>query len=79
MNFIERMVLRKMIKKLSDAMQGHRTKATAGLGILIALAGSIWGPLTIGSLEIPKFSPNEFFDVLWMAALAIFIHDKKGV
>lgn len=66
-----------MMTKLWQALEGYKTYTLAGLGVLIALAGHFWGPFQIGSLEVPSFSWNDVFKILWNGGLFSFLHMKK--
>ena len=76
-----RQVIERRIKKMLDSiktkLEGKKTYITAGIGILVALVGVLWGPIEIGGLTIPEYSVNEFFSILWASGLFAFLHAKK--
>ena len=74
---IERKV-KPMLDSLKAKLEGKKTYLTAGIGMLVALVGVLWGPVEIvGGLTIPEYSWNEFFSMLWASGLFTFLHMKK--
>ena len=68
----------KMLDSLKTKLEGKKTIITAGLGVLVALVGVLFGPVNLpGNLTIPEYTVNEFFSVLWASGLFTFLHMKK--
>lgn len=75
---IERKVA-KMLDSLKAKLEGKKTYLTAGLGILVALAGVLFGPIDLpGGLTIPALSANDLIQVIWTSGLFSFLHAKKS-
>lgn len=58
-----------MLTKLWTALEGYKTYLLAGLGIIVALTGHFWGPITLGSVQIPAMSWNEVWAIIWNGGL----------
>ena len=76
-DWIIKMEAKVMLTKLWAALEGYKTYCLAGVGILIAIVGHFWGPVDVGSLQIPAFSWNDVFQVAWQSGLFSFLHMKK--
>ena len=67
-----------MLDGLKAKLEGKKTYITAGLGVLVALVGVLFGPVNLpGNLTIPEYTWNEFFSMLWASGLCTFLHMKK--
>lgn len=81
MDFIKKWLLENggkiMLTKLWDALEGYKTYVLAVIGILVAVAGHFWGPFSLGSVQVPTFTWNEVFNVIWTSGLFSFLHMKK--
>ena len=80
-NFVIKLILKRKVKamldKLTSKLSGYRTYITATVGILIALVGVVFGPIDLAGVSIPKITFNDFFKVVWEAALVVFL--RKGI
>jgi len=66
LNPIERWGIELVVTKLWNAVNGSKTYILAVLGILVALCGHFWGPLSLAGSQIPK----ESWDDVWKAVYA---------
>lgn len=75
MNFIERWFAQMGITKLFDAIDGYKTYSLAGLGVVIALVGHFWGPVTLPGPfgTIPKESWNDVWSAVNASGLIAFL------
>ena len=73
MNFVERWIIEKGVQNtmsaLFDKLSGYKTYILAGLGILVGLVGHFFGPFNIGSLQVPAFSWNDVWNLVWNGGL----------
>jgi hypothetical protein len=63
--------------KVIAALSGWKTYITLGLGIIIAIVGHFWGPLSLGGVEIPYVTSEGLWQVVWAALTGIFL--RQGV
>lgn len=70
--FIKREVT-KMLEKLKNLGAGYGTIGTQIVAIIVTLAALLWGPIQIGSFEIPKIDIDSAAKILWAAVTALFL------
>lgn len=58
-----------MFSKLFAAIQGYKTYILAVVGIIVAVVGHFWGPITIGSVSIPQMTWDQVWAVVWNGGL----------
>ena len=69
MNFIERMVIQMGLDKIVSAIDGYKTYVLAGVGIVVALVGHFWGPVTIAGAQIPQESWSDVWKVVYASGI----------
>jgi hypothetical protein len=63
--------------KLFASISGYKTYITLVVGILVAVIGHFWGPLSLGGVEIPFISSEAMWQVIWAALTGVFL--RQGV
>lgn len=71
------MGVKNMLNKLWVALDGSKTYLLAIVGILVALAGHYFGGFSVGSLQVPAFTWNEVWGIVWSGGLFSALHAKK--
>ncbi len=59
-----------MLNKVFAAIDGKKTYIVSILGIIVALVGHFWGPLTFGGVQIPQESWNDVWKAVQLSGLA---------
>lgn len=76
--FVAKVVVKKAVNKMFDSLKekldGKKTYITVGVGLLVAGAGVLFGPVDLpGPVDIPAVTPQEFFKLLWEGLIGTFI------
>jgi len=58
-----------MLPKLLASVDGYKTYIVAVLGIVIALVGHFWGPITISGVQIPKTNWTDVWTAIQLSGL----------
>jgi len=66
-----------MFDKLFTTLEGKKTYGMSILGIVIGIAGNIWGPFNVAGIEIPHFTQIQILTTLWGGGLFSALHAKK--
>lgn len=69
MNFMERMVAQMTIDELVSKIDGSKTYILAGVGIVVALVGHFWGPVTVAGTTIPAESWGDVWKVVYASGI----------
>lgn len=72
-NLIQRWVIQMGIAKVFDFIDGYKTYILAGFGILIALVGHFWGPVTVSGTTIPAQSWADVWKVVYASGIITFL------
>lgn len=63
-----------MLEKLKAGLDGKKTYITLGLGVLVAVAGNLFGPIDLpGSYDIPAVSSSDMWKIIWEGLAATFL------
>lgn len=54
-----------MLGQLKSKIDGMKVHILVAVGILYALAGTLFGPIDFGPIQIPAMSPKEFWEATW--------------
>jgi hypothetical protein len=67
-----------MLGNIKEKVSGYKTYITVALGLLIATAGVLFGPIDLpGNVDIPAMTPTEYFQFIWANVVAVFL--RMGV
>ena len=56
-----------------DIINGKRTYISAGIGIVVAIAGYAFGPIDLGVVIIPQIGINDAAKLIWAGIMVIFM------
>lgn len=75
MNFLKKWIIEKEITKmlgnLMSKVDGYKTYILAVMGIIVAIIGHFWGPITFGTTDIPRYDWGQCWDMIWKCALVM--------
>ncbi len=74
--FLKRRLI-KMLDKLKGFIDGKKTYITVVIGIIVAIAGYLYGPINVGPVDIPSVSSQEVWTIVWNGLMFLFL--RKGV
>lgn len=76
-NFIERWAIQMGLTKFFDFINGKKTYILAGFGIVVALVGHFFGPVTVAGTTIPAETWADVWKVVYASGLVGFL--RHGV
>lgn len=74
---IEGQKVEKIMGNLMGKLDGYKTYITGLLGMALLVVGHFWGPIHVGTVDIPAIDTKTMFEGLWGGAMALFI--RHGV
>ena len=82
MNFVTRWFIERriqdMLTKLWTALDGSKTYLLALGGIVVALIGHFWGPVTVGPVQIPHLDWSGVWPIVYNSGLFAALRHGVG-